>query len=313
VNGASKYQFCYRISDDSPTSWWYYDNITTTSYTVNNSPDYFVTGVEYTCWVIAVNACGDGIKSAEVTFAPAGVTTITSVSVSPSSVSVAKGGTQSFSATVSGTGSPVQTVKWSVSGNNSSSTTITSAGLLTVASNETAISLTVKATSIVEPSKSGTALVTMPTYRLTVNSGSGSANYAPGTVVPIAANIPPIGQLFDKWTVDVYGIANINTASTTFLMGTSAATITATYKPVANGNKTVEQSDVNIYSVRASLIAKSDIAIKSVEIYNLLGYAVRHVQVNHNEARIDNLPKGVLIVAITLQGGKIEIRKVFIY
>jgi uncharacterized repeat protein (TIGR02543 family) len=152
------------------------------------------------------------------------------------------------------------------------------------------------------------------TYYLTVNSGTGSGNYASGTVVPIAANTPPNGQLFDKWTVDVYGIANINAANTTFTMGTSAATITATYKPnEIDGNETVEQSDVNIYSARASLIAKSDVAIKSVQIYNLLGHVVRHVQVNHNEARIDNLPKGVLIVAVTLQGGKIEIRKIFIY
>jgi hypothetical protein len=70
---------------------------------------------------------------------------------------------------------------------------------------------------------------------------------------------------------------------------------------------------VNIYSARTSLIAKSDVAIKSVEIYNLLGHVVRHVQVNHTEARIDNLSKGILIVAVTLQGEAIEIRKVFIY
>jgi hypothetical protein len=38
--------------------------------------------------------------------------TVTSVTISPDTVTVAKGGTQAFSATVSGTNSPAQTVTW---------------------------------------------------------------------------------------------------------------------------------------------------------------------------------------------------------
>jgi uncharacterized repeat protein (TIGR02543 family) len=466
VNGASSYHFCFRRSDASSMSWSYYDNITSASFTINSNPAYFVTGVEYTCWVIVINACGDGTKSAEITFTPACATTVTSVSVSPSTASVVKGGTQSFSANVTGTGNLA--VSWSVSGNNSASTTISSSGLLTIASNETATSLTVKATSM-DPSKYGTATVTVtapapttytitatddahsaitpygsvtvnanasqifnwsfdngyeknqlkvdnavtnvsgtsyqfanvtsihtigitskattytitynlnggsgannssytiesatitlptptrsgntfqgwygnvsltgnavtvipagstgdkifyakweviapPTYRLTVNNGRGGGNYASGTVVYVSANTPPNGQVFDSWTVDVYGIADINAASTTFTMGTSAATVTAAYKPdIIDGNETVEPSNVKVYGVRTSLVAESDVAIKSVAVYNLLGHVVRHEQVNSTGVRIDNLPKGILIVAVTLQGEKIEIRKVFIY
>ena len=87
------------------------------------------------------------------------VPTVTSVVVSPNSANVSQGGTQDFTAVVNGTNDPPQTVTWSVSGNNSSSTNINSAGLLTVASIETSTSLVVKATSTYDMSKSENAIV----------------------------------------------------------------------------------------------------------------------------------------------------------
>ena len=69
-----------------------------------------------------------------------------------------------------------------------------------------------------------------PTHTLTVNGGSGSGTYAEGDVIPISANAAPTGKVFDKWTGDVSKIANVNEATTTFTMGNSSATITATYK-----------------------------------------------------------------------------------
>lgn len=86
--------------------------------------------------------------------------TVTSVAVTPDTASVAKGGTQQFSAVVTGTNDPAQTVTWSVSGGLS---TITEDGLLTVAAGETASTLTVTATSTLDNSKSGTATVTVTT------------------------------------------------------------------------------------------------------------------------------------------------------
>jgi hypothetical protein len=74
---------------------------------------------------------------------------------------VVKGGTQQFSAVVNGTGSPAQTVDWSVEGGVSSGTVISPGGLLTVDAAETAASLTVRATSTVDPAVSGTAAVTV--------------------------------------------------------------------------------------------------------------------------------------------------------
>jgi hypothetical protein len=96
---------------------------------------------------------------AEVTVtAPA--PTVTSVTVSPSAISVAKGGTQAFSANITGEGNPSQAVTWSVTG-GVTGTSISPAGLLTVASAESAATLTVTATSVVDTTKSGTATVTV--------------------------------------------------------------------------------------------------------------------------------------------------------
>ena len=87
--------------------------------------------------------------------------TVTGVTVSPSAAQVQKGNTQTFSAAVTGTNNPAQTVTWSVYGNNSGDTNIDNTGLLIVAVNETASTLTVTATSTVDNTKSGTAAVTV--------------------------------------------------------------------------------------------------------------------------------------------------------
>jgi hypothetical protein len=87
--------------------------------------------------------------------------TVSSVSVSPATVSIAKGGTETFAATVTGTNNPAQTVAWTVEGTTNTGTAITNAGVLTVAADEAAETLTVKATSTFDTSKSGTATVTV--------------------------------------------------------------------------------------------------------------------------------------------------------
>jgi hypothetical protein len=95
---------------------------------------------------------------------------VKSVTVNPKTESVAHGGGQTFTATVTGTGNPAQTVTWSVSGNIRNTTTINSNGRLSVATNETATKLTVKATSTVDKTKSGTATVTVTSATATVTS-----------------------------------------------------------------------------------------------------------------------------------------------
>jgi fibronectin type 3 domain-containing protein len=85
------------------------------------------------------------------------------VTVSPSSVTLAKGTAQQFEAAV--TGSYSTSVTWSVEGNSSPGTSIDRNGLLTVAANENSRTLTVKATwsSYSGDTASGTAAVTVAT------------------------------------------------------------------------------------------------------------------------------------------------------
>ena len=78
-------------------------------------------------------------------------------------------------------------------------------------------------------------------YPLDVVKGSGSGYYPAGIAVPIVADPPPAGKVFDKWIVHpiegqfgmytpVISFANVNAASTTLTMPASYAWIEATYK-----------------------------------------------------------------------------------
>lgn len=87
-----------------------------------------------------------------------GGATVTGVTVSPASPTVAGGGTQQFTASVVGTGSPAQTVTWAASAG-----TINGSGLFTApAGTGVAQTINVTATSTVDGTKSGAATVTVP-------------------------------------------------------------------------------------------------------------------------------------------------------
>jgi len=69
-----------------------------------------------------------------------------------------------------------------------------------------------------------------PKYTLTVINGTGGGSYEAGTVVNIAANTPANRQVFDGWKGDVSEVARLNSPNTTFTMGNTNATVTATYR-----------------------------------------------------------------------------------
>jgi hypothetical protein len=104
---------------------------------------------------LTTSAAGDAYDLSGVVW-----TTVTGVIVSPETPSVAKRGTQAFTATVSGSNNPAQTVTWSVSGGGVG-TAISMDGVLSVAADESAATLTVRASSTVDSAKSGTAVVTV--------------------------------------------------------------------------------------------------------------------------------------------------------
>lgn len=84
---------------------------------------------------------------------------ITNVYVTPAAQTVKKGGSQSFTATVVGANGPSQEVIWSISGAEKSSSINAQTGVLTIASDETAKTITVTATPAADATKCGTAVV----------------------------------------------------------------------------------------------------------------------------------------------------------
>jgi len=139
-----------KVSGDAKITW----NATTNK--INVAPGLAVN--TYT----AVFSLNNGFTPAPtftytLTVSESGIT----VTVSPATANVEKGTTKAFTATVAGPGSPAQTVTWTVAGNADAGTTISSAGVLTVAAGETATTLTVTAKSTVDTTKTGTATVTV--------------------------------------------------------------------------------------------------------------------------------------------------------
>jgi uncharacterized repeat protein (TIGR02543 family) len=137
--------------------------------TVDSLPTPTKEGYTFGGWYTAQN--GGGTEFTTTTPVTANITvyalwtadvpTVTSVTVSPGSAAMSPGYSRTFTATVQGTGNPAQTLTWSVEGGASGTTIITSEGILTVGANETASSLTVRATSTYDTAKSGTAAVTV--------------------------------------------------------------------------------------------------------------------------------------------------------
>jgi len=99
---------------------------------------------------------------------------VSGVSVSPSTATVIGGLTKQFSAVVSGTGSPAQTVTWTASAGSISST-----GLFTApAAAASPQTITVTATSTVDTTQSGSAIMTVPVTSPVVSGVSVSPSTA---------------------------------------------------------------------------------------------------------------------------------------
>ncbi|MFA9466258.1 MAG: leucine-rich repeat protein [Velocimicrobium sp.] len=123
-----------------------------------------VTGIgEGSTWVTVT--VSDGKDSVEVTVpitvtALPNIAEISDVTISPETVTLTRGSTQKFSAKVTGTGSFCQDVTWSVT-DGRLGTTMDGNGVLTLAADEIATTLTVTATSVADTTKKGTAIITV--------------------------------------------------------------------------------------------------------------------------------------------------------
>ena len=108
------------------------------------------------------------------------------------------------------------------------------------------------------------------------------------------------------------GIYGYTIACEGYISVTGTVTITNKNETITvdlwtTGIEEIENKKIKIYSEGSSLIVESDVAMMSVEVYDLSGQVVRLMWVNNTQTRIDNLPTGILVVRVVLQGGvKIE-------
>ena len=186
---------------------------------------------------------------------------VTAVEIAPNGATVSAGSSYTFAANVYGQNLITDTVTWSISGNQSGSTSINSAGTLTVAANETASSISVKAASNQDLNVYNIVQVniTRPTFTVRTSSnpseggsvsGGGSVNY--GGKVTLTAR-PNSGYSFEGF---YEGNSKISSASSLELNGiTSDRSITAafvrsayTVKTYVNPEKTGSVSGAGTYN-----------------------------------------------------------------
>lgn len=155
---------------------------------------------------------------------------VTGVSISPAGATVEMGGTVQFAAAVSGTGDFSQEVTWSVSGGVSAGTSISANGLLTVAADETAESLTVMATASGDSSKSASATVTVtpPAAVTGVSVSPAGATVEAGKTVQFSATVSGTGEFSQEVTWSVSGGVSAGTSISADGLLTVAADETAT-------------------------------------------------------------------------------------
>ncbi len=144
------------------------------------------------------------------------------------------------------------------------------------------------------------------TYSLTVINGTGSGNDTTGAVINISANVPPAGQVFNKWTGTINGVTNIYASTTTLIMPSQNDTLTATYK---NINPPSDLNDKNITQLELypnpvdHFIYLTEQGL--VSIYDFNGRLQIQYQLNSDKPQIDvsNLTNGIYIIKIINEQG----------
>lgn len=167
---------------------------------------------------------------AEDTTIPVTVTDV-QVDFASGDTTIVRDGAYTFKATVTGTGAFDNTVTWSVIG-GSAGTSISSDGVLTVAANETASALTIKAVANGDSGKFATK--TLEIYsKVTIKQGTNTEDLykKAGETVSLTAIDAPAGYHFTGWAKTGEGdFANNAATSTDFTVSTSNVTIQSNFE-----------------------------------------------------------------------------------
>lgn len=188
--------------------------------------------------------------------------TVTGVQVDFASgeTTVVRDSTYTFKATVSGTGAFDNTVTWSVEG-GSSGTSISSDGVLTVAANEAASTLTIKAVANGDPEKVATK--TLEIYsKVTIKQDTNTEDLykKAGEAVHLTAIAAPAGYHFKDWTKTGEGTFADSTATETdFTVSASNVTIWSNFE-LHSATSATWQSDGTRHWHECSCGTKVDVA-----------------------------------------------------
>lgn len=196
---------------------------------------------------------------AQDTTIPVAVTGV-QVDFASGDTTIVRDGAYNFKATVSGTGAFDNTVTWSVEG-GSAGTSISSDGVLTVAANETASTLTIKAVANGDSEKYATK--TLEIYsKVTIKQGTGAEDLykKAGETVSLTAIDAPAGYHFTGWAKTGEGdFANNAATSTDFTVSTSNVTIQSNFE-LHSATSATWQKDGTIHWHECSCGTKVDVA-----------------------------------------------------
>ena len=171
------------------------------------------TAILFTAIAIILNILFAGCSEREEENVVPPVSGISGVTVTPSTSDIPKGYAFEFTATVTGDklSEADKSVTWTVTGSTRQETKITADGVLTIAAAETAETLTIKAISIADNSKNGTATVTVYEHQgflfdctdgteiveIEINGEKISCNYVDGLYI-IQGDIKNDNDIFEK-------------------------------------------------------------------------------------------------------------------
>lgn len=233
--------------------------------------------------------------TAEVTVTdPSKPSEVTGVTVTPKTADVNKGEKKTFTAEVEGTNLPdtAKGVTWSVEGSTKS--TISETGELTVAADETATTLTVKATSKTNDKVSGTATVTIKGQPGTVAKVTGV------TVAPKTANVVKGKTQQFTATVAGTGLAAADKAVTWTVAGakSTATKIDAAGKLTVAANETAGTLTVKATSKKDTKVSgTATVSVKAAPA--AAPVKVSKVKINNKSVKIAAGKKVALSVTVT--------------
>ena len=149
-----------------------------------------------------LSGCGGGSSAPP----PPPASTITSVTVSPGSTTLFVKATQQFTANVEGTGSFSSAVSWFVNdaqGGNATVGTISASGLYTAPSAvSNPASITIKAQSVQDTSKSGAAAVTINPEKVQISISPSSGSVQLGATLQFTATVTGTANSAVFWSVN---------------------------------------------------------------------------------------------------------------